>query len=177
MKKLIGIAAKARSGKDTVAKYLFESYGFTRIAFADPVKLAAQAIFGLSHDATWNDDIKETTIPYWGLSPRRMFQLVGTECVKPHFGKDVWIKRWNVAYNTLKETDDIVVPDVRFEEEAAYLRSIGGRILHLSRPGVAPVSDHVSEAGIDKCKGDLLLVNDGTIQDLYNNLDKLVEML
>jgi dephospho-CoA kinase len=57
--KLIGITGKARSGKDTIARHLWAQHAFTRIAFADPLKLAAQSIFGLTHDQTWNDDLKK----------------------------------------------------------------------------------------------------------------------
>ena len=62
--KLIGLTGKARSGKDTVANYLFNQHGYTRIAFADPVKLAAQQVFGLTHEQTWVEGLKEVEIPY-----------------------------------------------------------------------------------------------------------------
>ena len=137
MKKLIGIAAKARSGKDTVATYLWERHAFTRIAFADPMKMAAQAMFGLTSEVTWQDDMKETVIPYWGMSPRQIFQLLGTECVKPHFGNDIWIKRFMLTYSVVAETDDVIIPDVRFTAEADFIRAKGGRIIHLIR-GDAP---------------------------------------
>ena len=92
--KLIGITGEARSGKDTIAKHLWAEYGFTRIAFADPLKLAAQQMFGLSHAQTWDDSLKEVVIPHWGMTPRKIFQLMGTEASKPVFGEDVWVKRW-----------------------------------------------------------------------------------
>lgn len=176
MKKLIGISGKARSGKDTIASHLWATYGFTRIAFADPMKLAAQAIFGLSQDATWNDTVKEAEIPYWGLSPRRMFQLLGNDALKPVFGNDLWIKRWNITYQQMKETDDIVVPDVRFDHEADFIRSLGGTILHLSRPDVQAVASHVSEAGIELKVGDWEVINDGTILDLTAKVDAILQL-
>lgn len=177
MTKLIGIHGKARSGKDTCAKHLWAEYGFTRIAFADPLKLAAANVFGLSREQTWDDTIKETTIPYWDLSPRRMFQLLGTDAVKPIFGEDVWIKRWLISYNFLKDTDDVVVPDVRSDLEAKAIRDLGGAILHLVRSDVVAVAAHSSESGITYQQGDFYLTNDGTIEQLNADLDDLVRQM
>lgn len=177
MKKLIGIHAKARSGKDTCANHLWAVHEFTRIAFADPLKLAAQQMFGLTERQTWDDTVKEVDVPYWGMSPRRMFQLLGTDAAKPVFGDDVWVKRWMMAYDVLKDTDHVVVPDVRSELEAAHLRNRGGVILHLTRPGVEPVAAHSSENGIAFAEGDFYIVNDGTIEQLHADLDELITRL
>lgn len=171
MKKLIGIAAKARSGKDAIATYLWEKYGFTRIAFADPIKVAAQSMFGLTHEQAWNDELKEKVIPYWGLSPRQMLQQLGTDASKPVFGPDVWIKRWGMSYSTLMETDDIVVPDVRCDLEASYLRMLGGVIIHLERPDAQAVSSHISEAGTTVFPEDRYIINNGTLEDLYAKVE------
>lgn len=43
----VGLAGKARIGKDTVAQYLQSHYQFETYAFADPVKQAASAMFGV----------------------------------------------------------------------------------------------------------------------------------
>lgn len=176
MRMIIGIAGKARTGKDTVAKYLFTDYGFTRIAFADPVKQAAQVIFGLTNEQTWDDAHKEVVIPYWGKSPRQIFQLIGTECVKPHFGEDIWVKRLAMVTRVLS-TDDIVIPDVRFEAEASWIRENGGYILHLDRPDAVKVSSHVSEAGIALEPSDYVIMNDSTIKRLHDHVDTYIQML
>jgi hypothetical protein len=83
--KLIGIVGKARSGKSSIAQHLWSEHAFTRIALADPLKLAAQQIFGLSDEQALRDEFKEIEIPFWGMSPRQMFQRIGTEASKPVF--------------------------------------------------------------------------------------------
>ena len=176
--KLIGITGKARSGKDTVARMLFAQHAFTRIAFADPLKLAAQQMFGLSKEQTWGDHKKEEVIPYWGMSPRQMFQLLGNEAVKPVFGADIWIKRWSMSYATLKDTDDIIVPDVRFDHEASHIRSLGGVIVEVQR-GIGLVGstgDHVSERGLSTLP-EYTIDNNGTLEDLRVKVMSLVEGL
>ena len=136
--RLIGITGKARSGKDAIAKFAWSQYGFTRIAFADAVKLSAQAKFGLTAAQTWGDELKEIVIPHWNMTPRQMFQMEGTEAGRNVFGGDLWIKRFMLSYNLLKDTDDIIVPDVRFDNEAEALRSLGGIIIEVRR-GQGPV--------------------------------------
>jgi hypothetical protein len=176
--KLIGLTGKARSGKDTVAKMLYAQHAFTRIAFADPLKLAAQQMFGLTIEQTWSDAVKEDVIPYWGMSPRQMFQLLGNEAVKPVFGNYVWIKRWHMTYDLFKDTDDIVAPDVRFDHEAECIRSLGGVIVEIQR-GIGLVGStgsHASERGLSTLP-DVTIKNDGTLEELHSKLATLMEAL
>ena len=176
--KVIGICGKARSGKDTIAKYLWANYAFTRIAFADPVKLSAQRMFGLTNDQTWSDELKEVVIPYWGMSPRTMFQKVGTEAGRDIFGYDLWIKRLQLTYNLLKDTDDIVIPDVRFDNEAAAIREMGGVIVEVVRgAGLSgETAGHRSEAGLS-LPPEHVIDNSGTLDDLKVAVDLLVGVL
>ncbi len=41
---LIGISGRKRSGKDTLASRLISEHGFTRVAFADPLKATMPAL-------------------------------------------------------------------------------------------------------------------------------------
>ncbi|MFK8399128.1 deoxynucleotide monophosphate kinase [Pseudomonas sp. BGr12] len=92
MPTVIGLAAVARSGKDTVASMLLEHPQVATYALADPLKAGCQAAFGLTHEEAWEDDIKETVIELWGLSPRQIFQRVGTEWLRDH-NPDHWLLR------------------------------------------------------------------------------------
>lgn len=178
MRKILGITGKARSGKDTIATYLWQHYGFTRMAFADPVKMAAQQIFGLSHDQVWSDELKEVEIPFWGMSPRRMFQLLGTEAGRNVFGGDLWIKRLAIGLSQLPE-DDIVIPDVRFNDEADFVRANGGTIVHLHRPEgpIIKHSGHASEAGVAVKETDYILNNTKDLATLYGEVDNMITEL
>jgi hypothetical protein len=50
---IIGVSGQAGSGKDTVANYLCEEYGFTKIALADPIKRFGYHVFHFSVDQLW----------------------------------------------------------------------------------------------------------------------------
>lgn len=178
---LIGIHGKARSGKDTVAKYLVNEHGYVKSAFADPVKRAAAAMFGLSEEETFSDELKEVVIPYWGMSPRQMFQKVGTEGGRDVFGDDLWLRRWMKFYDEYHDVSSIVVSDLRFDNEADLIRERGGLVLHLTsnRPSAltTTAAAHASEAGIKFVPGDHRIHNDGSFQALYAKVDQLLVCL
>ena len=131
--KLIGITGLAGSGKDTAALYLTSRCGFTRMAFADPVKEAARAIFGLTAEETWNPEYKNKVIPYWDMTPRQMFQRLGDEAAQGTFGPQVWVKRLWMAFDMIRDTDDVVISDVRYELEALMVRQEGGVLIEIKR--------------------------------------------
>lgn len=102
MPTIIGLAAIARSGKDTVASMLLERGDVAAYALADPLKLGCQSLFGLTDEETWSDDLKEKHIPLWGMSPRQMFQRVGTEFLRDH-NPDHWLLRADRHLNHPKQ--------------------------------------------------------------------------
>lgn len=175
---LIGITGKAGAGKDTSANHLWRKHGFVRIAFADPLKRAAQEIFGLTDEQTWGREFKEVVIPYWGMSPRRMFQMVGTDAMQSCFGRDVWVKRWMLSYDLVKNSDSVVVPDVRFQSEADLIHSLGGIVIQIDRDvenGLdADAKAHVSEDGLPTHCVDERVLNNDSIVHLCAKIDDIV---
>jgi hypothetical protein len=170
--KLLGLAAKARCGKDTVADYLVENFNFRKYAFADPLKEAASKMFGVPIWWFYNAEKKEQVIEEWGYSPRQMAQLLGTEGGRKLFREDIWLKRAEVELNlnTNIDWDGMVITDLRFENEADFIRSHGGIVIHILREGAPEVSDHESEKGILVREKDIVIENDGTIHDLYRKV-------
>ena len=179
-KKLIGLAGKAGAGKDTVADYLWEKEGAIKVAFADALRAAACSIFGLGQCNFLDRDLKEAEVEYWGMTPRRMLQLLGTEATKPVFGDNIWLKRWFLSYSAVRDTDHVVVPDVRFDVEADAIRNLGGTIIHIARPGArlsGATGEHSSEAGIELRDGDMYLSNSGSVEELRYEVDQLWESI
>ena len=75
---IIGIIGKKRVGKDTVADYLVTEYGFEKMALADPMKKAVKEIFLMTDEQLWGSKKDEVDERY-GVSPRRILQVFGTE--------------------------------------------------------------------------------------------------
>lgn len=151
MGRLIGLAGLARSGKDTAGNYLVTNHGFdARAMFAGPLKDAARHIFGLSHEEVHGVNYdRESAHPAWGFSVRHMLQKLGTESVRDIFGQDHWVQlmRLRLATGDLRDKD-VVITDVRFDNEVEMIRDLGGQILGIVRTDDQchnPSYGHVSE--------------------------------
>lgn len=156
---IIGLTGRARVGKDTLADYLCINHGFTRLAFADPLRDALELGLGIESHHLRED--KESLIPWLGVSGRRLLQTLGTEWGRNLIRQDIWILLMQRRLAALaEEADRFVISDVRFPNEADWLRARPNASLwHIERPNVAPVRAHSSEAGIDYQMGDAILVN------------------
>src|SRR5690606_7028179 len=84
-------------------------------------------------------------------------------------GESVWLDH---ALRRLEAIPGpVVVTDVRFHNEAYVLRSRGFTLVWVRRTGVGPANSHVSETGIPVERADVVLTNDGSIQDLHEAVD------
>lgn len=159
---IIGLGYRARSGKDTVADHLMRSYGFSRVAFADKLKAAVAVITGADPA---HPDFKTDLIKF-GLTGGQILQRVGVACREAIPG--LWIEAAEVRekYIMLKR---IVIPDVRFEDEAALIRELGGELWEVRRS--VAIDDHVSESTGTKIKWDRVIENYGSHADLYDRVN------
>lgn len=178
MGKLVGITGFAGTGKDTIANYLKECYTdqFRSIAFADPIRTAMKAIFGWD-DSYFAHPKKNEIDPRYGISPRKAMQTLGTEWGRNLINTDLWLM---IAGEKAKEYltwgYDVLITDVRFENEANWVRTNGGVIWHVLRDGVQGAgteSKHASESGIVFVSGDIRIDNNYALEDLYERLDDL----
>ena len=177
---IIGITGPAGCGKGTAADYLSAYYGFRGTSFATPLKRAVAEIFAIPRGLAFTEvrELKEATLEPWGLSPRRMAQLLGTE-VGRNIDSQVWVKNMELRTKEYRELGmGIVIDDARFDNEAVWVRENGGKVFHLSRPSDeygTKHTEHASEAGVEKKPEDIVLVNDGSITDLHSMLDEIME--
>ena len=166
---LIGITGKAGSGKDTVADYICDNYGWVKYSLASPIKRGICAIFGWDDSMFQNRELKESVTEH-GKSPRQMAQTLGTEWGRELINERIWLM---LAEKFIRESRKaVVIPDVRFENEAHMIRREGGIIIHLDRD-VESVAAHSSEAGVDQEIEDLVIVNNGSIKKLHQDIDSL----
>jgi hypothetical protein len=171
-RRVIGLCGYAGSGKDEAAKGLFAD-GWERVALADALRKALLALDPeiklanvsayLVHWESW-DELKRQ-IP----EVRELLQRMGTEAGRDIHGQDCWV---NIARRKiLATTSDVVVTDIRFANEAAMIRELGGVLIRVERPGVGPVNEHVSE--VMPFEADHTLLNDGTIEQLHDTIRQL----
>jgi hypothetical protein len=167
--RIIGLAGRARCGKDTVATMMQKEMKGIIISFADPLREATAKMFGLPEER-FHGDHPEREVPdnYWGISPREMLQKVGTECARNVFGQDFWLKRMELELSTL-QCNTLFIPAIRFENEAAWVRNRGGHVIHIYRDLGPKVNPHISEAGVEIGVYDYIINNNSSVE----NLEKL----
>jgi hypothetical protein len=170
---IIGISGKARVGKDTAANFIIAAVGGYRYAFADPIKQMLKSIGVDYSDPYWQGN-KDNVIPVLGVSMRQLMQTLGTDWGRDMISKDLWTL---VASQNLARTGlGMVVPDVRYDNEADWVRNHGGRIIHITRAAAPTVREHASENGILVHDNDLHLTNDSSLEDLQHNVKALLNV-
>ena len=177
---VIGIAGPARVGKNTVADaigdWLWEdtTHSYLMSPMAGPIKEALRELFGWT-DEHLEGSLKEVVDERWGFSPRRAMQWMGTEWGREFLGPDTWIKRQARNIGTV---DVIIIPDIRFDNEAEFVRK-NGVVIHV-KPGdrqLKSIETKIGESGIAIQEDDYILMNGGTLQDLESKLDELTDSL
>jgi len=149
--KHIGLMGLAGSGKDTAAK-AFMKLGYRRLAFADELKSLA---FYFGWDGEKDEDGR-ALLQELGMAARR-------------YNARFWIQYLNKQILRERLQGPFVFTDVRFQNEADYVRSIGGIIVRIVRPGQS-AENHESELKQCEVAADIEIVNDGGIEDLHNKI-------
>jgi len=169
---IIGIAGKARTGKNTLAAFIQAQYGGTYpYAFAEPMRAMLKVGFGIDFDTEYWNTHKEREIPVLGKSPRQLLQKLGTEWGRELINPDVWLI---LAQGALHNRGaGMVVTDVRFENEAQWVRKNRGTIIHLERKAAPSINPHKSEAGLQRQPEDITVYNDMDLESLQHAVSKL----
>lgn len=185
---LIGLMGGKGSGKTTAASYLIDRLGFTERSFADPLKKACKELFLLSDEQIYGtQEQKETPDDRWfGCTPRKMLQYVGTDLLRdyldnimPGLHKNVFTHHFRLWYHDLMVKNPhacVVISDVRFQNEADFIKELGGYLIKIDRPGIASNDTHPSEVELRSIKSyDIVLINNKTIEEFYCQIMSCVD--
>jgi hypothetical protein len=147
MRKLIGLTGKAGVGKTTLAEYFSDNEKFKIMSYATPLKEALSVMTGEDISLFTDHSLKEQEIKWIGRTPRQIMQLFGTDFVRDMIHPDFWVLR--MKQELLKSQDDIIIDDIRFDNEADLVRELGGLVIHMNRNTPFSVfSNHKSEKPI-----------------------------
>jgi hypothetical protein len=207
---ILGVTGLIGSGKDTVADYLCTFHGFKRVSFAASLKDAVSSVFGwdrelLEGSTKTSREWREQKDVWWSerlnieITPRWVLQYWGTEVLRNHFHKDIWVA--SVENKLRQSKDNIVITDCRFANEVNAIKNAGGitmRVVRGEQPEwyEAAVSYNKGEVGnmtwsISKAKLDKLRVhaseyssvglrydhyidNNGTIDELHASIQSII---
>jgi len=178
----------ANTLKDAVAQV----FGWDRTMLEGRTKMARE--WREQVDSWWADRLG---IPH--LTPRYILQQWGTEVCRNGFHDDIWIASLE---NKLRNSrDDVVISDCRFPNEIQAIKQSGGLVVRvvrgpepewynaavsvnrgpngnstwsLSGRKIEQLGVHGSETAWIGTQFDVVLDNNGTLDDLYQQVKKLV---
>lgn len=185
MRHIILLGHKMFRGKDTAALHLIEKYDFFRVAFADSLREHVGKLYNLSWEQM-STELKSVTVPRLKATPRKILQDFGAE--QRARDKDIWAR---LACEKIECTSkNIVVTDFRFPNEYDFLKNYFPDATHSSSYKITPIkinrssldtadlpgSDNISETALNNFQHwDYELENNSTIEDLYEQLDAILE--
>lgn len=183
---LIGFSGKKGSGKSYFADYLVNHKLFIKLSFASPLKEITKILFNLSDEDVKDPIKKELINPKFNASPRELMQWLGTDIMREEFNKkfnysgSIWIDSVKDKVKTLLDNNkDVVIDDVRFQNEVDMIHSLGGIVINLhndlDNTLTNSTSTHSSEN--QKLTFNYEFVNDKSYSNTYNiylNLDLLI---
>lgn len=181
---VVGIAGRKRHGKDTVADFAIkyvEAVGFTAMKrhLADSLK----------------EEVVRIVANHTGDSFAELIQRAATDEGKEEFrlgwqwwGTDIWRRRdparWVKLLRERLEADRdagvnvVFVPDVRFPNEVALIKELGGYVIRVQRPGLDDGDGHASEHALDGYhEWDTVIRNDSDLSTLEEQARQLMTLL
>ena len=183
---IIGVVGFIGSGKGTVGDILEREHGYKKFAFADALKDAVAGIFLwprglLEGDTNASRAFRERVDVWWShklgyeVTPRLILQKFGTEACRTGIADNIWIA---ALEKRIHGYEDVVITDCRFPNEIDFIRSAGGKIIRVKR-GDDPSSEelskmHISETAWNNYVPDLIIHNEGTKDELKENVKNIL---
>ena len=192
---LICIVGNIGSGKSLTADILKLNYGYEELTFAGPVKEIG-LILGFDYlDLYGTQEDKLKINNFWGVSGRTFMQVFATNIMRNEFPKElnkyksiqtetkikdindktIWVRLCEKKIKEmLKKNKKILISDGRFPDEIEMIRELGGKIIKIERKTNYELN-HDSEKYVSSINADVYIDNNGTINDLINNIKQIVK--
>jgi hypothetical protein len=146
------------------------------IEHADPIYRGLAAMLDVPESALRDRATKESNLyeshgvlPGVDTSVRGLLRSLGTEWGRELVHPDLWLALANQRIDALLAADPgvrIAIPGVRFHNEVESIRSRGGAVAWIHRPGLEPIDEHKSDRVLTAIDCDAVIVNDGTPAEL-----------
>jgi len=184
-----GFMGNLGTGKNYIAEQILTKYldpkPYMVMAFADHFKIHAISFDNLDYDKVYHTKDLET---------RKKLQQIGTEFGRDKCGPDIWCKvllTWMKVYFE-RGIKRFIITDVRFENEAEFIKSLGGILFKIEAPDrnlkrlqqesnnnleiIKELQNHRSEIFIKEYKKyDYLLDNSiNNIDNIENDIKKII---
>lgn len=176
----------ANSLKDAVALV----FGWDRTMLEGRTKLSRE--WREQPDVWWSERLGKP------ITPRYVLQQWGTDVLRKGFHDDIWIASLENKLRNIK--DDVVITDCRFPNEIKAIRAAGGKVIRvvrgpepdwydaaisvnrgpngnatwsLSKKKLEKLSIHASETSWVGTDFDIVIANNGSLDELYQQVKHL----
>lgn len=168
---IIGFSASMGAGKSTAVEKLKDHVDkLELVKFAGPLYEIQELIY---------DKIASVyTRPKSFVKDRKLLQWIGTDWGRETISNTIWLDLWKTKVNSIRNSSLnasellIVCDDVRFDNEAELIKSVGGYVVqincdknHNRIDTTAGLCNHKSEAGINPKLVDYIISNNGTLKE------------
>lgn len=184
---IIGLAGCMCVGKNTVADHIEKTirsfideddFKIFQIAFADTLKSIGMTL-GLSFQDCYTQEGKARMNPLYNMTNRNILQRLSE--LRHIIHPDVYVNALKTRIDAcIKERKGelngllFIITDVRFPNEVAYIKSMNGIVINITRPGYTTemVTEDTPESEIPLPKDcyDVNLLNDGSLENMYYKL-------
>jgi hypothetical protein len=199
----ICFCGKKQTGKDTSMEFVKQMLrdagkSFVSASFAEPLKdkicadilgIDRALLFGSNEDKETLTHIMWDTLPLdirvryskvtrgprsGPMTVREVLQVVGTDIFRNMLMDNVWV---SIPFNKdYKDTNVVIITDVRFPNEVNFINKYGGVVIRLEREA-GPKDNHPSETLLDTYSFERTYHNNGSLDDrrtyIFNQLKEL----
>ena len=177
----IGLGHYKRTGKDSFANFLLQAcrerdpgFAIGKRSFAYKLKQIYQELYGWAglrepeyYETVEGEQYREIVLPEIGKSPRQIWIDMGTKAVRRHVYEPTWL---DYLLKGQHDLDVMVIPDVRFTNEAEAIRKSGGVLVKVVRPGYGPGPDVADRALLDYDGWDYVIGGDAGSSESLSRL-------
>lgn len=156
---IIGLVGNLGVGKDYITdKFIIPYFGKERcqiVSMGDSLKVELMVHMNIDFNRLYIKKDKDS---------RKLLQVYGTDIMRRKHGDDIWIKyvdAW-VKIHKNRGKDIIIIPDIRFQNEAEYIKSKEGILIKIeaedrnkektNEEKLKNETNHKSELGISLIK-------------------------
>ena len=175
MSLFIGLGHYSETGKDTFADFLVTrliSRGITAVKkpFAWKLKQICHSLYGWDghrqpayYDTPEGRKARHVKLPNVGKTPLELWISMGTDAVRDNVYDRTWL---DYLLKSKHDEQVIIIPDVRFPNEADSVLDAGGYLVKVIRPGYGPRDTVPDRALLNYTRWNRIIGEQGTIEAL-----------
>lgn len=164
--------------------WLEEKSGWEIKKFAGKLKQIGSILTGIPAEKFEDQEFKKTELgSEWGMTVRDFLQKLGTDGLRDGLHSNVWVNALFADYECIPadrapggwDCDNWIITDTRFPNEAEAIKSRGGIVIRVDRPGVKPVNPHASEVALDDWDFDYKILNVSDLVSLKQTVEQVLK--